>query len=227
MGMVTIAALEDLIDAGIEDWHGQIVGVYRQAFGAPPYNKGEMEVAGFAQSLLEHTRRESFRFVAAFEGETDSMVGFSYGYISRPSQFWYDTVATALGPHAAGEWLTRSFQLVEIAVAPHAQGRGIGSRLHDHLLGGITFRKAVLSTMRAKTVAQRLYRKRGWMTLLDQLRFPGIGRAYRIMGLDLEHRGKGELHQVWKDRPVDGGSGTPDDREDNRATLKGGDDGLR
>jgi ribosomal protein S18 acetylase RimI-like enzyme len=214
MGMVTTVVLKDLTDAGIEDWHGHIVGVYRRAFGAPPYNKGEVEVTGFAQSLPEHVRREGFRFVAAFEGENESMVGFAYGYISKPGQFWYDTVATALGPHAAAEWLTRSFQLAEIAVAPHAQGRGIGSRLHDRLLEGIALRKAVLSTMRAKTAAQRLYRKRGWVTLLDQLRFPGVGRAYRIMGLDLEHRGIC-------------GSDTTDSRQDNRAMLRGGENGLR
>ena len=187
--MVTAVVLRDLAEAEVEDWHGQVVGVYRRAFGAPPYNKGEVEVTGFAKSLPEHMRREGFRFVAAFEGKKESMVGFSYGYISRPGQFWHDTVAAALGPRAAGEWLTRGFQLVEIAVAPQAQGRGIGSRLHDHLLGGIRFRKAVLSTMRAKTVAQQLYRRRGWVTLLDQLCFPGIGRVYRIMGLDLERRG--------------------------------------
>jgi ribosomal protein S18 acetylase RimI-like enzyme len=187
--MVTTVTLRDLTDVEVEDWHVQVVGVYRRAFGAPPYNKGEVEVAGFAQSLPEHMRREGFRFVAAFEGERESLVGFSYGHISRPGQFWHDTVAAALGPRAAGEWLTRTFQLVEIAVAPHAQGRGIGSRLHDHLLGEITFRKAVLSTMRTETVAQQLYRRRGWVTLLDQLCFPNVGRAYRIMGLDLERRG--------------------------------------
>jgi hypothetical protein len=91
--MVTTVALRDLTDAEVEDWHGDIVHVYRRAFGAPPYNKGEVEVTGFA-----------------------------YGYISRPGQFWYDTVATAFGPHAADEWLTRSFQLVEIAVAPPRPG---------------------------------------------------------------------------------------------------------
>jgi ribosomal protein S18 acetylase RimI-like enzyme len=214
MAMVSTVALKDLTDAATGDRHGQIVGVYRRAFGAPPYNKGEVEVAGFAQSLLGHTRREGFRFVAAFEGETDLIVGFSYGYISKPGQFWYDTVVRALSPHVAAEWLTSSFQLVEIAVAPHAQGRGIGSRLHDHLLEGVTHRKAVLSTMRAKTVAHRLYRKRGWVTLLDQLRFPSVGRVYRIMGLDLEHRGSR-------------GPGTTDGRQDNRATLEGGNDGLR
>jgi ribosomal protein S18 acetylase RimI-like enzyme len=201
--MVTTVTLRELTDAEVEDWHVQVVEVYRRAFGAPPYNKGEVEVSGFAQALPEHMRRQGFRFVAAFDGERESLVGFSYGHISRPGQFWHDTVTAALGPSEAGEWLTRSFQLVEIAVAPHAQGRGIGSRLHDHLLGDIKSRKAVLSTMRTETVAQQLYRRRGWVTLLDQLRFQNVGRAYRVMGLDLERRGNCGLDTTTVNRTIE------------------------
>jgi hypothetical protein len=35
-------------------------------------------------------------------------------------------------------------------------------------------------------VAYHLYRKRGWVILLDEYFFPGVTRPYRIMGLNLE-----------------------------------------
>ncbi|UCC76215.1 MAG: GNAT family N-acetyltransferase, partial [Anaerolineales bacterium] len=74
---------------------------------------------------------------------------------------------------------------VEMAVKPETQKRGIGGLLHDHLLTGLSYQKAVLSTMAAETNAYAMYRKRGWRVLLDNLHFPGVARPYRIMGLEL------------------------------------------
>lgn len=96
----------------------EIVEVYREAFRAPPYQKGEAEVA-------------------------------------------------------------------EIAVAPDFQRQGIGSRLHDGLIGSIPQRRAVLTTMTADTAASRLYRRRSWTVLLAGPYFPGANRPYSILGLDL------------------------------------------
>jgi GNAT superfamily N-acetyltransferase len=162
-----------------------IVGVYREAFRASPYGKQEEEVLDFAESLLSHTQREGFRFVAATRGTSERMVGFAYGHLSVPGQFWYENVLKAMTVEMANEWLTQSFQLVEVAVTPETQGQGIGGRLHDCLLAGLPYGKAVLSTMRAETVAHWMYRKRGWRVLVEDMRFPGVDRPYQIMGLDL------------------------------------------
>ena len=78
-----------------------------------------------------------------------------------------------------------SFQFAEIAVAPKAQGQGIGGLLHDHLLNGLPYQKAVLSTMAAETNAYWMYHKRGWEILVEEMVFPGVARPYRIMGLEL------------------------------------------
>jgi ribosomal protein S18 acetylase RimI-like enzyme len=163
----------------------QIVSVYRESFRALPYGKQETEVLDFAASLPEHLCREGFRFVAATGGAPESIVGFAYGYQSLPGQFWHENAVKAMGDQLAHEWLTQSFQLVEIAVAPKFQGQGIGGRLHDHLLVDLPYRKAVLSTMRAQTVAHWLYRRRGWQVLVEDMRFPKVDRPYRLMGLDL------------------------------------------
>jgi ribosomal protein S18 acetylase RimI-like enzyme len=167
-------------------YRNQITAVYREAFRPSPYHKREGEVVAFARAFPEHTQREGFRFVAAIENDSDCVLGFAYGYTANAGQWWNDSVANALKPPIAEQWLAHSFQLAEIAVSPQSQGQGIGGRLHDHLLNGLPHRRAVLSTLATETVAYHLYRKRGWVILLDEYFFPGVTRPYRIMGLNLE-----------------------------------------
>jgi GNAT superfamily N-acetyltransferase len=174
-----------LANQQIETFRDRIVTIYRDAFSAPPYRKGEDEVVDFAQSLSQHVEREGFRMVAAWEDETDQIVGFAYGYANTPDQWWHAEVAKAVQPQIVAEWLTNSFRLVEIAVTPEDQGQGVGGLLHDHLLSGLPYQKAVLSTLAAETNAYWMYRKRGWEILLEDVLFPGVTRPYRIMGLEL------------------------------------------
>jgi GNAT superfamily N-acetyltransferase len=163
----------------------RFVTIYRHAFHAPPYSKGEREVSDFAQSLGHHVENEGFQMVVAFEKETDEIVGFAYGYAHTPEQLFHQEVAKVIRPDIVTDWLLNSFRLVEMAVMPSAQGRGIGGGLHHHLLSGVPYQKAVLATMAAETNAYRMYRQRGWRVLLDEIFFPGVSRPYRIMGLEL------------------------------------------
>jgi GNAT superfamily N-acetyltransferase len=175
-----------LTNPQIEALHSQIVAIYRAAFTVPPYNKPEAEVAAFARALPTQLDRAAFRFVGAFEPDTRRLVGFAYGYTSAAGQWWYETVKLALPEPAASYWLANTFQFVEIAVAPQAQGQGIGGRLHDHLLQGLEHDRAILSTLQAETVAHHLYRARGWVTLRQDFFFPGVERRYQIMGLEFK-----------------------------------------
>jgi len=169
----------------VESYSDQIVEVYSRAFQDPPYNRTKAEVLAFSSSLPEHTRRQDFRFLAVMKQGSEQVLGFSYGYRAGPGQWWHDQVEKALGPHVAQEWLADSFQLVELAVDPAAQGQGYGSLLHDRLIADLPYQKAVLSTIARDTVAYRLYRKRGWVELLDNFNFASVVKPYRIMGLDL------------------------------------------
>jgi GNAT superfamily N-acetyltransferase len=177
--------VESLSNQQIEAFQSQFAPVYRDAFSAPPYCKGEEEVMDFAQSLPQHVKREGFRMVVAVEGGTGALVGFAYGYRNTPGQWWHEEVAKALRPQIVAEWLMNSFRFVEIAVVSKAQGRGIGGLLHDQLLNRLPYRKAVLSTMAAETNAHWMYQKRGWEVLLEEVVFPGVARPYRVMGLEL------------------------------------------
>ena len=163
-----------------------IVAIYRDAFKAPPYSKGEDEVMEFARFFPQHVEQEGFRLVVAIEARTGEPVGFAYGFRNAPGQGWYEVVASLMPPQTVAEWLTGSFRLAEMAVASGAQGRGVGGLLHDQLLTDLPYRRAVLSTTAAKTNAFWLYHKRGWQVLIDTFDVPGLPRPYRIMGLDLK-----------------------------------------
>ncbi len=164
-------------------FHDQVVEVYREAFTLPPYNRNHFDFANFASAFARHKDRQGFRCAVARVPGSERIIGFAYGYTSTPGQWWHDLVEDALGPQAAREWLAYTFELVELAVAPHAQGQGAGGRLHDLLLEGLPHRAAILSTMQVETVALKLYRKRGWITLVENFLFPGSPRPYLIMGL--------------------------------------------
>jgi GNAT superfamily N-acetyltransferase len=169
----------------MEAFRDQIVAIYRDASSAPPHCKGEGEIVDFAQSLPQQVEREGFRIVVAVEDKTDEIVGFAYGCANTPGQQWHEEVAKAVQPQIVAEWLMNSFRLVEIAVTARAQGQGVGGLLHDRLLRGVPYRKAVLSTMAAETNAHWMYCKRGWVILVEEIFFPGVARPYRVMGLEL------------------------------------------
>jgi ribosomal protein S18 acetylase RimI-like enzyme len=136
-----------------------------------------------AEILPRHLGRDGFRFHGAFAG--DRVVGFVYGYLGGPGQWWHDRVVTALGREASARWLPPGhFEFTELHVRPEWQRRGIGGRLHDALLAGVDAPTAVLSTQTDNEPAIALYSGRGWQVIMPSLDF-GSGRPFLIMGKDL------------------------------------------
>ncbi|NIM94498.1 MAG: GNAT family N-acetyltransferase [Anaerolineales bacterium] len=177
--------VQSLTNRQLDAFQDHLVRIYRDAFSVFPYFEEDAEVEDFARSLPLHVESEGFRIVVALRDPSEQVVGFAYGLANTTDQFWYKRVAKAVEPWVLTEWLRGSFRLVEMAVTPEAQGQGIGGLLHDHLLIGLSYRKAVLSTLAAETSAYWMYLKRGWRVLLDDYFFPGVARPYRIMGLEL------------------------------------------
>ena len=159
--------------------------IYRQAYGPPPYSKGEEEVIEFAYSLPDYVQRTDFRMLTASAGE--GVIGFAFGFRSDPLHFWHQVIGSLLSPEAAAEWLADAFKLAEIALLPDYQGQGIGGQLHDRLLVDLPHRCAVLTTLSADTNAFRLYKRRGWQILLEGFTPPAMIRVYRMMGLRFSH----------------------------------------
>lgn len=156
-----------------------LLQVYTEAFSQPPYRG--VDPAAFGDILLRHADGPTFLGLVAEEG--GQVVGFAYGYTGEPGGWWYDRVRAGLPGETAQTWLDRPFELAELAVAPHAQGRGLGAQLHDQLLALASrrHRRAVLSTLEAESRAMHLYRRRGWQVLAPRFRFMP-GPTYRILG---------------------------------------------
>jgi ribosomal protein S18 acetylase RimI-like enzyme len=132
--------------------------------------------------LPSHARREGFRFRGALVPD-GRLVGFAYGYLGGPGQWWHDLVSEAMSESNRARWLAPGhFELVELHVRPDSRRQGIGGRLHDALLEGLPSPTAVLSTQTDNEPALALYRRRGWQIVVRELRFQPAGRPYAILG---------------------------------------------
>ena len=161
------------------------ITVYGAAFAEPPYSDDER--AGEVQRRIRdvHSRRAAFRgFVAV---EAGRVLGMIYGYHGARGQWWHDTVANQLGRATATDWLSDSYELVEVAVDPGSQSRGIGAALINQLLEGRTEATSVLST-RTDSRAHVLYRRLGYEEI-TVMRFASAGADFYIMGKRLGIKG--------------------------------------
>jgi ribosomal protein S18 acetylase RimI-like enzyme len=129
-----------------------------------------------ADMFIRHAKRSGYRLVVATQDA--AVAGFSWGYIGERGQYWTDLVCEALPGRVADEWAGGHFEFVELAVAPKYRRHGLGRRLHDSLLEGVS-RKALLSTTDdLADPAVRLYLSGGWRRL--GLLRPGT----QVMGRD-------------------------------------------
>jgi len=109
------------------------IDVYSRAFALPPYSDPGRGEEIRSRMTEVHKDRAGFRaFCACIPGS--EVVGMIYGYHGQPGQWWHDTVLRELKREAATSWLGDSYELVEVAVDPDYQDRGIGALLIGHLL---------------------------------------------------------------------------------------------
>jgi GNAT superfamily N-acetyltransferase len=172
-----------------------VAGPAASVYGAAMRRSPEV-VAQRREIIAEHTAYRGFACTAAFdEGEDQAtgpdggvlseLVGFGYGYLGAGGQWWYDTVAHALGRDGSRRWLRGGFELAELHVRPDHHGLGLGRELLTDVLGQTDARQAVLSTPDSETPARQLYRSWGFADLLCGFSFPGSSEVYAIMGVDL------------------------------------------
>ncbi len=145
----------------------QVLWVFSGALG---FARGHGRVLSFADTLRRHASYAGFLAFGAFNLR-GRLVGFSYGYTSQPGLWWREQVAAPLTSAERAEWFSDAFELAELHVHPSAQGYGLGGALHDRLLAAQPHRTALLSVMHRSERARQLYASRGWVCLIEELRF--------------------------------------------------------
>jgi ribosomal protein S18 acetylase RimI-like enzyme len=138
-------------------------------------------------SARKHVAHEGFACRAALL-EDGTLVGFGYGYTTKPGQWWHDLVRNALAGQQARDWLRDAFELSELHVLPEWHGMGIGRRLLTSLADGIPHAAMLLSTPDQDTRAFRLYRSTGFVDLARNYLFPGDARPFAVLGARLPLR---------------------------------------
>lgn len=129
-------------------------------FSVESYGSGDaLGLAMFAR----HAGRDGYRLVV---GRDDSAVaGFAGGYTGQRGQYWSDLVVSALPGDVTDEWVGGHFEFVELAVTQANRRHGLGRRLHDALLDGVTGNCLLSTADNPGDAAVRLYASRGWYRL--------------------------------------------------------------
>lgn len=174
---------------GPEDFRDRLpeaLGVYVDAMGYP-----RQVIRSRAPAWMEHSRRDGWSGIAAFEvprrrlvGQArGDLIGICYGYRGAPGQWWYDQVARGL--RAQSQDLPDDYvELTELHVSPRFQGRGIGKSLLREFLAGRDEGSVLLSTPEVPDEdngAWRLYRALGFTDVLRSYRFDGDARPFAVL----------------------------------------------
>ncbi|NUS43975.1 MAG: GNAT family N-acetyltransferase [Mycobacteriaceae bacterium] len=168
------------------------LGVYVAAMDYPPGTARHR-----APTWTEHTSRPGWRSVAALLPDADDrldaraapIVAIAYGYRGAPHQWWHQQVhngmrRTGWSARETHELLGNYFEVTELHVHPHWQGRGLGERLLSRLLTGRPERAALLSTPEIADEgnrAWRLYRRFGFTDVIRRFTFAGDRRPFAIL----------------------------------------------
>jgi ribosomal protein S18 acetylase RimI-like enzyme len=120
-----------------------------------------------AAIMASHFGYAGFRAVVAEDG--DRLLGFCYGYVSAPGQWWNGEVRRAIGEDRARAVLDGALEIAELHVDPPAQHRGLGRGLLYALTEGALERHAVLTTEATNSRARALYDSAGFTILYPAL----------------------------------------------------------
>ena len=160
----------------------EAMAIYVRAMRYPDHTGAQRAV-----SARKHADFDGFACRAAVTDD-GTVVGFGYGYTTRPGQWWHDLVRRALVREQAEGWLDDAFELSELHVLPTHQGQGLGRQVLVELADALPHAAMLLSTPDSDTRAFRLYRDTGFVDLARNYLFPGDGRPFAVLGARLPLR---------------------------------------
>lgn len=174
--------IADLTAEQIRARREEILGVYQRAFSCSDARRDSFG-AFLDEALRDYA---GVRVLAALDAGDDErepgrLLGFLYGYAYERGHWWPDQVGPALQAAGHGDWERDAFEVVELAVAPEAQGRGIGGALLAALLDGLAQRHVLLATDQDNP-ARQLYRRCGLVELVADFRYSPEGDPVVLLG---------------------------------------------
>ena len=137
--------------------------------------------------LPGHAALDGFLAVVARSGADP--VGLAYGYHGVRGRWWSTQIERALAPAQQREWLGDWFEVVEIAVRPDHQGRGIGSAVHERLLVEAGWPRALLTARADDPDVRRFYERRGWRAVKVGIRLGAGEQQWVLYGRPAGARG--------------------------------------
>ncbi|MBK0330502.1 GNAT family N-acetyltransferase [Brachybacterium sp. MASK1Z-5] len=155
----------------------EVLEVYRAAWDA-------------SASLLDHLRGRirhslslvpSTRIAVVEDEQTSQLHSMLFGHAYHPSSWWPRQVQGALEAAGLADWSDDAFEVVEVATAPWARGRGFARALLEHLHATMPQTTSLLSTG-PDNPARALYRRCGYVELLPNFRYEVTGSPAVVLG---------------------------------------------
>ncbi|MED2792613.1 GNAT family N-acetyltransferase [Bacillus wiedmannii] len=141
--------------------------------------------ADMVERIRRHIGYTDFKGIVAINDENE-VIGFTYGYRSLEGQYYNQLMREVLNREQVDQWLEDCFEFVELAVDPQYQNEGLGTRLHNELLEGISNRTSVLTTQINNEKARSLYERLDWVDVLEPFHPSKNDVPYVIMGKALK-----------------------------------------
>ncbi|MBB6349437.1 GNAT family N-acetyltransferase [Nonomuraea muscovyensis] len=141
----------------------ELIDLYRVSFDGPPWYEDGHGAADFARRLTVDARRPGFTAVLA--GQDGEPAGFGTAWPTPrpfPAGRAYDRVRRLLGDEVETR-LVGALEVDELAVGPHARGRGLAARILGLLCADAA--DCWLLTAPKAYDAIRLYERLGWRRL--------------------------------------------------------------
>ena len=147
---------------------GDLAALHQAAF-----RESDVDMARYRdESVPEMSDCAGFRgFVAWLD---DRLIGFVVGYDATAIPRWFESAMRAVDGTPVAAWLPEAWYFADIAVHPEAQGKGIGTLLHDQIVATVTNRRRMLITFHGDHPAKRFYLRLGWREVIPDLHWaPG------------------------------------------------------
>ncbi|MGE7881448.1 GNAT family N-acetyltransferase [Bacillus sp. NPDC094077] len=133
------------------------------------------------ERIKRHIEYTDFKGIVVINDENE-VVGFTYGYCSLEGQHYNQLMREALNLEQVDQWLQDCFEFVELAVHPQYRNEGLGTKLHNELLEGISNGTSVLTTQIDNEKARSLYERLDWVNVLEPFHPSKNDVPYVIMG---------------------------------------------